>query len=182
MQTDHLAAKDLSTDRINSALASARPRRLRIFVADDDLGTSESLTAIGNQHGYQVVSVTDGREAFRLLKRDSQFDVAVLSLVTQHLHCVDVVRYMKTEKRLMRIPVIMVSDGQGFRNIPESFAAGATAFLAKPFGPDQLIRALRLVIGNQTPGSLGPGLLHGLKPNTFKYKNRILSPSAAGVR
>jgi len=182
MQNNHLAAKDLSIGKINSALASVRPRRLRILVADDDQTTSESLTAIGNQHGYQVVSVADGREAFRLLKRDSEFDVAVLSMVMQHLHCVDVVRYMKTEKRLMRIPVIMVSDGQGFRNIPESFAAGATAFLAKPFGPEQLIRALRLVIGNQMLESLGPGSLHGVKPKTFKYKNRIPSPAAAGVR
>ena len=40
---------------------------------------------------------------------------------------------MKTEKRLMRIPVVMICTDYGLKHVTESFAAGALAVLPKPF-------------------------------------------------
>jgi len=49
------------------------------------------------------------------------------------------VRYMKTEKRLMKIPVIrMMTAEQNPKHLPESFGAVAVVFLPKPFTASQL--------------------------------------------
>jgi len=49
------------------------------------------------------------------------------------------VRYMKTEKRLMKIPVIrMMTAEQNPKYSSESFGAGAVVFLPKPFIASQL--------------------------------------------
>src|ERR1700694_1649562 len=98
----------------------------RILVADNDLLTSQVLTAIAAKEGYQAVSVTDGREAYRLLKSDADFKIAIFNMTMPNLRGLDIVRYMKTEKRLMRIPVIVVSDAAGLKQMSDSFAAGAT--------------------------------------------------------
>ena len=119
--------------------------RPRILVADHDASTSELIASIGDPT-YQVVAVSDGREAFRLLMRDASFSAAVFNMTMPHLQGVDILHYMKTEKRLMRVPVIVVGGDEGMTRIADSFAAGAIAFVSKPFGADQLARILQLVL------------------------------------
>jgi CheY-like chemotaxis protein len=121
----------------------------RILVADNDPLTSQTLTAIAEKEGYQVVSVTDGREAYRTLKVDADFKVAIFNITMPNLRGLDIVRHMKTEKRLMRIPVVVVSGEQGLKQMADSFAAGATMFLSKPFTADQLKRTLRIAFSSR---------------------------------
>ena len=131
------------------ALVGDYDRRPRVLVADDDPLTGQLLTSIAEKEGYIVVSVTDGREAYRLLKTDADFKAAVFNMAIPHLKGLDIVRFMKTEKRLMRIPVVIVTAERGLRLIADSFAAGAALFLPKPFTTDQLERALRLAVSSR---------------------------------
>lgn len=117
---------------------------VRVLVVDDDPVTGELLNSIGERQGYEVVSVDDGRKAFRVLKSDANFMAAVFNMATPNLMGLDLVRYMKTEKRLMRIPVIIVAGDTGLQRIAESFAAGALVFLPKPFTREKLALTLRL--------------------------------------
>ena len=121
----------------------------RVLIVDDDPTTAQLLHAMAEKEGYQVVSVDDGRQAYRILKSDANFAAAVFNMTVPHLRGVDIVRHMKTEKRLMRIPVIIVAGEHGLKLITESFAAGALAFLPKPFTTEKLVRTLRLAIGSQ---------------------------------
>lgn len=121
----------------------------RVLVADDDPLTSQMLTAIAAKEGYQVISVTDGREAYRLLKSDADFKITIFNMTMPNLRGLDIVRYMKTEKRLMRIPVLVVSGESGLKQMSDSFAAGATMFLSKPFSSDQLQRTLRIALSSR---------------------------------
>jgi len=122
----------------------------RVLVADDDPLTGQLLAKLSAKEGYRVVSVSDGREAYRLLKSDADFKAAVFNMTMPHLEGVDIIRYMKTEKRLMRIPVVVVSGAKDLKLIAESFAAGATLFLPKPFTSDQLQRSLRIALSSQS--------------------------------
>jgi CheY-like chemotaxis protein len=118
----------------------------RVLVADNDPSTGRLLMAIGAKEGYTIVTVEDGREAYRVLKSDSNFIAAVFDMTVPHLDGVEIVRYMKTENRLMRIPVVVLAGAQGLKLITECFAAGAVAFLPKPFTTDQLRRTLSMAI------------------------------------
>lgn len=121
----------------------------RVLVADKDPLTVQVLTALAGKEGFQVVSVTDGREAYRLLKSDADFKVAIFNMTMPNLRGLDIVRHMKTEKRLMRIPVVVISSDPGLKQMADSFAAGATMFLSKPFTSDQLQRTLRIALGSR---------------------------------
>ncbi len=121
----------------------------RVLLVDDDPATGRLLGSIGESEGYQVVSVDDGRKAYRVLKSDANFVAAVFNMTMPNLKGLDLVRYMKTEKRLIRIPVVIVASDNGLKLIVESFAAGALAFLPKPFTREKLARTLRLAIGSQ---------------------------------
>lgn len=128
----------------------------RILVADNDPLTADQLMAMANVENFSVVSVKDGREAYRILKAHGDFSAVILDMTLPHIHSVDIIRYMKTEKRLARIPVIIVSGDHGFRMIADSFAAGAMAFLPKPFNGSQLRRMLRIALSGVSRQSLEP--------------------------
>ena len=145
---DQMATKEISKWAGAAVAALSCPR---VLVADDDPTTSELLSSIGNGTAYQIVSVSDGREAYRVLMGDAGFAAAVFNMAMPHLRGVDLVRHMKTEKRLMRIPVIIVSGEGGLHIVADSFAAGAIAFLSKPFVPEQLHRTLKLALSSKEP-------------------------------
>jgi len=121
----------------------------RILIVDDDPTTAQLLSAMGEKEGYRVVSVDDARKAYRILKLDANFAAAVFNMAVPNLKGIDIIRHMKTEKRLMRIPVVIVAGDHRLDLITESFAAGALAFLPKPFTTEKLMRTLRLAIGSQ---------------------------------
>ena len=89
---------------------------------------------------------SDGREAYRILQSDGDFRAAVFDMMMPHLKGLDIIRYMRTEKRLMRIPIMMISAEQDIKLMANSFTAGASAFLPKPFTPEQLRNTLRMLL------------------------------------
>jgi CheY-like chemotaxis protein len=99
------------------------------------------------KENYAVVSVGDGREAYKILQNDQNFIAAVFDVVMPHISGPELVRYMKTEKRLMRIPVMMMTAEQDPKLSSDSFAAGAVVFLPKPFTTTQLQIMLQMLIG-----------------------------------
>lgn len=94
-----------------------------------------------------MVAARDGREAYKALQLDANFTAAVLDVVMPHIPGPELVRYMRTEKRFMRIPVMMMTAEQDPKLPSDSFAAGAVVFLPKPFKTAQLQTMLRMMVG-----------------------------------
>lgn len=127
-------------------LKQATPKR--VLVADDDPVMRHLVTTILKQREYEAVVAKDGREAYRILQTDSQFSGAIIDMTMPFLEGLDLIRYMRSERRLMRIPVMMITAEQDIKLMASSFTAGATAFLPKPFTPEQLQSAIRMLLGN----------------------------------
>ncbi|MDX6304667.1 MAG: two-component system, chemotaxis family, chemotaxis protein CheY [Blastocatellia bacterium] len=121
----------------------------RVLVADDDPVMRHLISTILKQLEYEVVVAEDGRAAYRILQSDSAFKAAILDMTMPFLEGLDLIRYMRTEKRLMRIPIMMVTAERDIKLMASSFSAGATAFLPKPFTPQQLQSAIRMLLGNR---------------------------------
>jgi CheY-like chemotaxis protein len=126
-------------------LSKPSPTSRRILVADDDPVMVRVVTRILADAGYRVVVANDGREAYRILQADADFRAAIFDMKMPHLLGIDIIRYMRTEKRLMRIPVVIMTGDQKLTVQGESFAAGATAFLLKPFTTQNVQTILHLL-------------------------------------
>ena len=127
-----------------SGQAQGAPRR--ILVADDDPAILRLVTAVLEKEGYRVTPARDGREAFKILQSDSDFVAGIFDVVMPHIQGPDLVRHMRTEKRLMRIPVMIMTAEQSPKLSSDSFAAGAVVFLPKPFTTTQLQVMLRMLV------------------------------------
>lgn len=122
----------------------------RILVADDDPAILRLVATILEKENYSVITARDGREAYKILQSDPDFTAAILDVVMPHISGPELVRYMKTEKRLMRIPVMMMTAEQDPKLSSDSFSAGAIVFLPKPFTTVQLQTMLQMLIGKRS--------------------------------
>lgn len=119
----------------------------RVIVADDDPAILRLVKAILEKENYTVVTARDGREAYKILQNDQNFIAAVFDVVMPHISGPELVRFMKTETKLMKIPVMMMTAEQDPKLSSESFSAGAVVFLPKPFTTSQLQIMLQMLVG-----------------------------------
>ncbi|HBB86547.1 MAG TPA: hypothetical protein DC047_02905 [Blastocatellia bacterium] len=118
----------------------------RVLIADDDPIIRRLLSSAVTSEGYTAVVVEDGRAAFRMLQADAGFTAALFDMRMPGLNGIDLIRHMRTEKRLQRIPVMLITAEQDLRVMSDSFAAGAVAFLSKPLTVDKLQTGLRMLL------------------------------------
>jgi CheY-like chemotaxis protein len=119
----------------------------RVLVADDDPAILRLIKTILEKEGFTVVTARDGKEAYKALQDYQDVIAAILDVVMPNIDGPELVRYMKSEKRFMSIPVMMMTAEQDPKLSRDSFAAGAVVFLPKPFTHLQLQTMLRMLIG-----------------------------------
>ena len=105
----------------------------RILIADDDPAILRLVATILEKEDFNVVTARDGREAYKILQADADFTAAILDVMMPHISGTELVRQMKTDTRLMNIPVMMMTAEQDPKLSKDSFAAGAVVFLPKPY-------------------------------------------------
>ena len=127
-------------------MADDKTSKGRVLVADDDPAILRLVTTLLEKEGYAVVGARDGREAYKALQDDVGFTAAVFDVVMPQITGPEVVRFMRTEKRFMKIPVMMMTAEQDPKLPTDSFAAGAVVFLPKPFTTTQLQTMLRMLV------------------------------------
>jgi len=134
----------------NTSTSDAKQSR-RVLVADDDPAILKLVKTILEKEGYQVVGARDGREAYKILQNDPDFTAGIFDVVMPHISGPELVRFMKTERRLMKIPIMMMTAEQDPKLSSESFSAGAVVFLPKPFTTAQLHIMLQMLVGKASP-------------------------------
>ncbi len=117
----------------------------QILIADDDPAILRLVKTIIEKEGFTAITARDGKKAYKLLQSES-FTAAIFDVVMPYIQGTELVRYMQSEKKLMNIPVIMMTAEQNSRLSSESFSAGAVAFLPKPFTPIQLQTMVRTFV------------------------------------
>ena len=130
------------------------PTKSRILVADDDAVIRHLVCSIVKSEGFEVVVAKDGREAFRILQNDTDFKGAIFDMMMPHIEGIDIIRHMRTEKRFMRIPVMIITSEQDVQLVGKTYAAGATLFLLKPFTHTQLKSMLHLLVSQSSNSNL----------------------------
>lgn len=140
------AQEILRTQAAETPAASTVQESKRILIADDDVLTLKMLAAILEADGYEVISVADGREAFRILQKDADFCSVIFDMMMPHLDGLDLINYMKSDDRTSSIPIGVITGEQDPMIWDNSIAAGASVFLPKPFSPPQIQMMLLILV------------------------------------
>ena len=119
-------------------------RKVTIVVADDSPQLLELLAVILGQGAARVVTARDGQEAWEAI-RTHRPSVAVLDADMPRLGGLEVASLVRETPGLAATRVLVVT---GHTNAEaHAVAAGAHAYLAKPFRPRELLDAVRALAG-----------------------------------
>lgn len=112
----------------------------KILVVDDERGARMALEVPLRLSGYDVIAVSDGREAIELGQKN-RFDVVLTDVFMRDVGGLDVVREFRRFSPDTRIVVL---TAQGSLEIAfEAIEQGADDFLAKPFDTEQVLAVVR---------------------------------------
>jgi DNA-binding response OmpR family regulator len=114
----------------------------KIMVVDDDREMGRLLRTLFEMEGYQV-SVVPVYEEILSTARQVMPDIVLMDVRLRGKETVDLMRQMRADVGLKRIPVVMTSGMDLGR---ECMEAGAKLFVLKPFLPDELVRTVGRLI------------------------------------
>jgi CheY-like chemotaxis protein len=122
------------TDEDNAEEKPKPAAQNQILIVEDEAITARIVANIAEKEGFNPVVVEDGQEAYRILTSEANFAGAVLDVELPKIKGTDLLKYMRSEKRLRYIPVIMMTASSEYVKLQvESYQSGATFFISKPF-------------------------------------------------
>jgi len=101
------------------------------MIVEDEPETAEMFAEMMRLSGFKVVITHSGAVAMNLLRQEIP-DALVLDIMMPVNSGLEVLRFMRNESRLERVPVIIVSAKSMPADIKKGLDAGATIYLTKP--------------------------------------------------
>jgi two-component system chemotaxis response regulator CheY len=119
----------------------------RILIVEDSPTMRSLLTASLEELGgaVKITEVASGFEALRQLPRES-YDLVVTDINMPDINGLELISFVKGNDAYREIPLIIVSTEGSDRDRDKGLALGADAYIVKPFEPEALRDAARMLL------------------------------------
>ena len=123
-----------------------RKRKMKMLVVDDlEINRVSLVTTFSNE--FEVFEASDGQEAIHILELNGGENLFVLlDIVMPKRDGFEVLSFMKSDIRLMDIPVIVVTSFMDVENEIRALDLGADDVIARPFDDRVLLKRMQNVI------------------------------------
>ena len=111
---------------------------MKILVAEDDLTSRTMLQAILTKWGYDVISTSDGEEAYAAFQKDDAPQLAVLDWMMPKMDGPALCRKLNGQERQTPLYLILLTSKGESEDIVEGFESGADDYVAKPYDNAEL--------------------------------------------
>jgi two-component system chemotaxis response regulator CheY len=115
------------------------------LVVDDSLTIRQMVSFTLREAGFHVVEAVDGQDALERLPAQP-VDLIVTDLNMPRLDGVSLVRSLRGRPGSKFTPVVMLTTESQESKRQEARAAGASAWIVKPFHPDKLMQVVARVL------------------------------------
>jgi len=123
----------------------------RIVCIEDEPEMIELIQLILSRRGFEVLGAPGGKEGLKLV-REIYPDLVLLDLMMPDMDGWEVYQQMKAEESTRNIPVIIVTaKAQNIDKVLGLHIAKVDDYIAKPFGPQELIDSVEKIIGQKLP-------------------------------
>jgi CheY-like chemotaxis protein len=126
---------------------------IEVLLVEDDPGDVLMTQEAFEEHKLRnrLTVVSDGAEALAYLRREGQYaDVTLPDLILLDLNLPrrdgrEVLREIKNDEQLCRIPVVVLTTSQADEDILRSYQLHANAYVTKPVDFDRFITVVRQI-------------------------------------
>lgn len=118
---------------------------MRVLVIDDSRAMRSILTAILGDLEFEVQQAADAEEAFEVLNKDVDFDLALVDWNLPAMNGLQLVKLLRERPELSGLRLMMVTTETELARVREALEAGADEYIMKPFDKEMLLEKLQLL-------------------------------------
>lgn len=126
---------------------SAGDSRLYVYLIDDDPDHILLITRAlrDTEHSAQARAFEDPQEALSALRDEPRLpDLILLDINMPGLSGFDVLEKLKADRKLMTIPVVMLTSSELSADVAKAYELGASGYISKP----SYMHDIRAILGN----------------------------------
>ena len=120
----------------------------KILFIEDESALQKTFGEILKQEGYEMISALDGEIGLRLAESKKP-DLILLDLILPKIHGFDVLRKLKQDEETKNIPVIVLTNLEGTRDVDMVLETGATTYLVKAqYSLEEIVGKIKKALGD----------------------------------
>ncbi len=132
-----------SEHRTESADSTAKKK---ILLVDDDAEIIDSLRAVLETRGYNILVARDGNQGLAMAEREDP-DLVILDMMMPKRSGFLVLEKLR-RTRMVPIRVIMITANEGSRHKAYAEMLGVDDYIRKPFAMDRLMESVDRLLGH----------------------------------
>ena len=117
------------------------------LVIEDDEEIAYLLKFILQKEGYAVTAARDGLAAESIIGTSPPPSIVTLDYMLPHRNGLELLATMRATPGWANVPVVMLTAKSQEKDVTRAKASGATAYVVKPFKPEELRACIRKLTG-----------------------------------
>ncbi|PLY03330.1 MAG: two-component system response regulator [Desulfuromonas sp.] len=118
-----------------------------IMVVDDSPSVRRLMGFSLTSANYRVVEAANGHEALELFERED-ISMVITDLNMPKMNGLQLIKELRGGRASRFMPIVLLTSESEQENRQQSKEVGASAWLNKPFKPNQLLQMVRMVLPN----------------------------------
>lgn len=127
----------------------------KVLLVDDEPGLRESVQAYLEDSNFQVRVASNAAEGWDLLQQDTP-NVLISDIMMPQVDGYQFLKQVREDVRFQGLPVVFLTARGMTSDRIQGYKAGADAYLAKPFDPEELVAILNSLIDRRAAQSPEP--------------------------
>lgn len=113
-----------------------------VLYVEDNEYNRKIVRQLLSRTSYRLMEAVDGEAALVMIRQERP-DLVLMDVQLPKMSGFDVTRVLRAESATAAIPIIMVTSFALSGDDQRAMAAGASAYLAKPYSPRELLALVR---------------------------------------
>ncbi len=126
-------------------------RQATVLYVEDNEYNRKIVRQLLSRTTYRLLEAADGEAALTMIRLERP-DLVLMDVQLPKMSGFEVTRALRAESATASIPIIMVTSFALSGDDQRAMAAGASAYLAKPYSPRELLALVRKFLPESGPG------------------------------
>jgi two-component system chemotaxis response regulator CheY len=120
----------------------------KVLVVDDSRAIRQLIGTALLQAGYQVVEAEDGTQGLSTIGAQRDIAIVICDVNMPNMNGLEMLAAVKADAINAALPILMLTTEGKADLIQQAKRCGAKGWIVKPFKPDQLVAAVRKIVGH----------------------------------
>jgi len=116
----------------------------KVVIVDDDARNIFALNSVLENHGMDVLTATNGRQAIDLIECTPDLSVVLMDIMMPEMDGYETMREIRRNPAYRTLPILALTAKAMKGDREKCLEAGASDYIAKPVNQDQLLSLLRV--------------------------------------